>query len=222
MTSTKETCDVCDYRCSAEYFVTADRKLAGRRRARQHLPRGHALTEPTEAAAPAAPPLNREAPLPSPERLQELLFDASRLGRSDVIPALVQAGADIEGQDDRGYTPLILASYNGQAEATRLLLDLGARPDGRTGASESSALMGVAFKGHLAIAKLLLEAGADPNYKNGAGQTPLMMAALFGQDAVVDTLLDAGADHECRDAAGNSAASLAEQQGNRALAARLG
>jgi ankyrin repeat protein len=158
-------------------------------------------------------------PLPSAERLQELLFDAARIGRDDVIPALIQAGAAIEGQDSRGHTPLIIASYNGRHATTRLLLSLGAQPDGLVQAQGNSALMGVAFKGHVSIARLLLDAGANPNRVNGVGQTALMMAALSDQRAIIDLLLTAGADSERRDAAGNTATSVAEAQGNQALAA---
>lgn len=56
-------------------------------------------------------------PLPSPQRLQELLFDAARLGRCDVIPALLQAGARTDAFDPAGHTPLILACYHGHEEA---------------------------------------------------------------------------------------------------------
>ena len=167
------------------------------------------------ADAPSAPPL------PSPERLQALLFDAARLGRDDVIPALLQAGAAIEARDPRGYSALVLASYHGHARATATLLAHGARPDGDAGADGSSALMGVAFKGDEAIARMLLAAGADPDRANGAGQTALMMAALFGRDAIVDLLLDAGADPARTDATGADAAALARAQGQEALAARL-
>ena len=156
--------------------------------------------------------------LPAPERLQELLFDASRIGRDDVIPALIQAGSDIEGTDERGYTPLILASYNGRESTTQLLLSLGASPDGPVDAQGNSALMGVAFKGYAAIARMLLDAGADPNRCNSVGQTALMMAALFDQREIIDILLSSGADRERRDVAGNSAFSVAEAQGNEALA----
>lgn len=170
------------------------------------------------AVAPAA----AEPPqLPSPERLQALLFDAARLGRDDMIPALVQAGAGIEAQDERGYTPLVLAAYNGQAQAVTALLDLGAAPDGPTDARGNGALMGVAFKGHASIARQLLAAGADANRRNHAGQTALMMAALFGQKEIVDLLLAAGADPEAQDAAGHSAAALARTQGNDMLAGAL-
>lgn len=160
-------------------------------------------------------------PLPSPERLQELLFDASRMGRDDIIPALLQAGAEIEGRDSRGYTPLVLASYNGRDTTTELLLSLGAKPDGAVEVGANSALMGVAFKGYASIARTLIAAGADVNFTNGVGQNALMMAALFDRREIVDLLLQSGADRHATDAAGNSAFSVAEAQGNGSLSALL-
>ena len=47
--------------------------------------------------------------LPTPERRQQLLFDAARLGRTDMITPLVKAGVDLNATDARGFTPLILA-----------------------------------------------------------------------------------------------------------------
>lgn len=161
-------------------------------------------------------------PLPSPERLQELLHDAARAGRDDVLPALLQAGADIEAHGVRGFTPLILASYNGRAATTALLLDLGAHPDTPDRARGNTALMGVAFKGYADIARLLLDAGADPNRQNHAGQTALMNAVMFGHVAIVEMLLAAGGDLEPTDAVGNSAASIAAAQANGAMADLIG
>jgi ankyrin repeat protein len=155
-------------------------------------------------------------PLPSPERVQKLLFEAARLGRDDMIPVLLEAGADIEGVDAKGHTALVLATYHGFKETADLLLDRGADPDGTT--ASGSPLMGVAFKGHLAIARRLLAAGADPNLRNAAGQTAIMMSALFDRREVIEVLLGAGADIDAVDAAGNDAASLARMQGNESLA----
>ena len=160
-------------------------------------------------------------PLPPPARLQELLFDAARLGRIDVIPALLQAGADIAARDARGYTPLILASYNGSIAATALLLAQGAPVDQGDAARGNTALMGVAFKGFDPIAALLLKRGAAPDARNYAGQTALMMAALFGRSAMVDLLIANGADPHAEDVVGNSAISVALAQGNELMAARL-
>ncbi|MFC3443996.1 hypothetical protein ACFOKF_22875 [Sphingobium rhizovicinum] len=69
-------------------------------------------------------------PLSSAERLQSLLFEEARLGRDDMIAALLQAGGDIEAVDEKGHSSLILASYHGHETTTDLLLSLGAAPDG--------------------------------------------------------------------------------------------
>lgn len=161
-------------------------------------------------------------PLPSSARLQELFFDAARIGRDDVLPALIQAGVDRHARDAKGYTALILASYHGHETATRLLVEAGAAIDAGDTARGNTALMGVAFKGFTAIARLLIEAGAEVDRRNAAGQTALMLAALFDQRAIVDLLLGAGADPDATDAAGNSAVGVAMAQGNGGMAARLG
>lgn len=161
------------------------------------------------------------AELPSPERAQELLFAAARMGRDDLIPALIEVGADIEGRDARGYTALILASYNGNETTTALLLSLGAAVDAADGERGNTALMGISFKGYPAIARVLIDAGADVNVRNGAGQTALMTAVLFGQVQIIDMLMAAGADPSLVDLNGNSVISLARLQGNEALARRF-
>jgi ankyrin repeat protein len=159
--------------------------------------------------------------LPSPERIQELLFAAARMGRIDVIPELVRAGADLEGHDSRGYNALILASYNGQEEATRLLLSLGALPDGADGERGNTALMGISFKGYDSIARILVDAGANVNARNFNGQTALMTAVLFNQIAIIDMLLEAGADVATADMQGNTVVTLARSQGNALLLQRF-
>ena len=168
-----------------------------------------------EAAAPALPPL------PSPERMQALLFDAAREGRVDVVEALVAYGADVAARDEKGHTALILAAYRGHLDTVDRLLALGADPGAGDGARGNTALMGVAFKGHDSVAARLLAVGVAVDQRNDAGQTALMMAAMFGREAQIAMLLERGADPLARDAAGNSAVSLAAGQGNSALAEGL-
>ncbi|RYY27197.1 MAG: ankyrin repeat domain-containing protein [Sphingomonadales bacterium] len=152
--------------------------------------------------------------LPPPERRQVLLSDAAKLGRTDLIPALIKAGADVNGYDERGFTPLILAVYNGQAEAVEVLIAAGAdacKPDAK---QRNTAQMGVAFKGNDALAARLLTEKCDVNARNKSGQTALMMASLFARTAQIEMLLKAGADAEALDASGRSAAAVAGAQGN--------
>jgi ankyrin repeat protein len=171
---------------------------------------GNAVSEPQTTADPR--------PLPPRERLQELLHEAARLGRDDVIPALLQAGAEIDARDAKGYTPLILASYNGHATATSVLLDHGADAAAGDGARGNTALMGVAFKGYADIARLLVDAGVDVNQRNLAGQTAVMNAVMFGHAEIAEMLLAAGAATDVIDAAGNTPASIAAGQSNAAMA----
>jgi len=170
----------------------------------------------TQAPSPQA------ATLPSPSRRQELLFEAAKLGRADLIPVLVRNGADVNGYESRGFTPLILAAYNGQANAVEALIKAGAdacKPDLNQG---NTAQMGVAFKGDDRIAARLLKEKCDVNARNRAGQTALMMASLFGRTAQIDMLLEAGAERALVDNSGRSAAGVAAAQGNVPVAQKLG
>src|SRR6266851_1648582 len=65
---------------------------------------------------------------PSPEHIKELYFDAARTGRVDLLDGLIKAGMNPDEHDPRGFTPLILAAYNGQAQAVDLLIAKGADP----------------------------------------------------------------------------------------------
>ena len=47
---------------------------------------------------------------------------ASQYGHHTIIPLLLEAGAQIDAQDNGGWTALIKASYNGKEAAVRELL----------------------------------------------------------------------------------------------------
>jgi ankyrin repeat protein len=151
---------------------------------------------------------------PTSAQLNDLLYNAARRGDVAEIKQLLQhPQLDINAQNGKGYTALILATYDDHLDAARALLDAGANPDLQD-ASGNSALMGVSFKGYANIARLLIERGAALNLTNGNGGTALMFATLFGRNELVKLLLDAGADAFLRDARGLTALHLAGQQGN--------
>lgn len=178
----------------------------------------HSLMMLASALASAPAP---STTLPPPERRQELLFEAAKLGRAELIPLLVQSGADVNAYETRGFTPLILAAYNGQAEPVDALIKAGADPCKPDRDQGNTAQMGVAFQGYDGIAARLLKEKCDVNTRNKAGQTALMMAALFGRTAQIEMLLNAGADKRLIDMSGRSAAAAAASQGNEQVAKML-
>jgi ankyrin repeat protein len=98
--------------------------------------------------------------------------------------------------DDGGYTALLLAAREDDAESAKLLLKAGARVND-VAASGASALLVAVHSDSPNVATLLLEAGADPN-ADGAGYTPLQAAVLRGNVDVVKALLARGAQPNAR------------------------
>ncbi len=95
-----------------------------------------------------------------------------------------EPGVNLDAQDPRGYSPLMLAAYSGCAEAVALLLKKGANPNSVDNAG-NSVLMGATFKDDEAIVRQLIAAGADVKVKNHAGLDARGFAQLFGRTALL-------------------------------------
>lgn len=147
------------------------------------------------------------APASIEQQLKDYLFNAARQGDNEILSEFINAGYDLNVQDDKGYTALILAAYNGHADSVEQLLAAGANPcaEDKRG---NTALMGAIFKGELRIAKRLLDAQCSPDQRNNAGQTPAMYAALFQRTEILHELQAKGADLNAEDAMGNKVENL--------------
>ncbi len=141
-------------------------------------------------------------------QLRDYFFSAARFGDNEMLDEFSQAGFDLNSADDKGYTALILAAYNGHADTVEQLLAAGADACVKDKRG-NTALMGAIFKGELRIAKRLLATDCNPDQRNAAGQTPAMYAALFQREALLDALRERGADLDATDLLGNSVESLA-------------
>ena len=111
------------------------------------------------------------------------LWSAAKADDVLQLTALLDAGAEIDARDARGYSSLMLAAYTGNDAAFYLLLARGADPNTADHAG-NSVLMGVAFKGHLAMTRQLFAAGADPTARNHAGLDALGFAIQFGRTEI--------------------------------------
>ncbi|MGH7168659.1 MAG: ankyrin repeat domain-containing protein [Gemmataceae bacterium] len=91
-----------------------------------------------------------------------------------------------------GSTPLMYAVLYADAEAVRLLLDVGADPNARNEAGATALMWAV---DDLDKTRLLLRRGADPNARSDDGRTPLLVATSWSRSYdVVKLLLDRGAN----------------------------
>ncbi len=116
------------------------------------------------------------------------------LDRGDASRArtLLEGGADADGQDADGNSPLMLAVWHGDAALVQLAL----AHHGEIGHANSVGATALHFAvDDAAKSKLLLDAGADPNAADRTGVTPLDLAV--GRDdggEVVALMLAHGGD----------------------------
>jgi ankyrin repeat protein len=113
----------------------------------------------------------------------------------EMAEVLLYAGANVKAATRLGaYTPLVLASRNGNAVLVERLLRAGSDANGTT-STGASALMLAAASGSADAVRHLLDAGAAVNARESSqGQTALMFAAAFAREEAVGVLLERGAD----------------------------
>ncbi|EAA0562730.1 ankyrin repeat domain-containing protein [Salmonella enterica subsp. enterica serovar Lexington] len=141
------------------------------------------------------------------QQINNYLWNAARTGDSGIIESVISAGYDLNVQDERGYTAVILAAYNGHQTTMEKLLDGGADPCLRDRRG-NTALMGAIFKGEIKIARRLIVAKCNPDTRNNAGQSAAMYAALFQRHALLEELRARGADMNATDGRGNNVEAL--------------
>ncbi len=123
----------------------------------------------------------------------DALVTACGEGDFEFVKTLVNAGIDVNGIGSEGFTPLMMAASENEAEIIEYLLKKGA--DVNQTHNGWTALMEAADEGSLSSMKLLLKAGADVNYYwRQNNPTAISMAASEGHLDCLKLLLEHGAD----------------------------
>ena len=148
--------------------------------------------------------------------MPESLLDAVTAGDAVRVRALLAAGADCNARNGDGATVLMLAAYAGRLDLVEALIAAGADVNA-TDERGWGALMKAAYnadldRGFADVAQALIDAGANVEAPIGYGVRPLMLAAGYGETAVVETLLRAGADVLARNEGGLTALMMVKEK----------
>lgn len=127
------------------------------------------------------------------------LVEAAERGRLRQVVKLLERGTDVDYRDENGWTALMHASFSGETEVVRVLLDAGADVNYLV---EGDAALGVAaIAASVDTVQVLLDAGANVNVRLAVGSTPLWLASARGpankrrpDTEVINALIQAGAD----------------------------
>jgi ankyrin repeat protein len=126
-----------------------------------------------------------------------------------VAEELVRHGADVNARSKTGFTALMFAAQQGDADSARILLDATANPNDVMPKSGATPLIIASSIGNTDVVTLLLDKGANPNAIDANGFTSLHHAVRdsdYGVDpaskatavAIVRTLLAHGANPNAR------------------------
>ena len=89
---------------------------------------------------------------------------------------LIEAGGEVNLQDENGWTPLHRASAHGEVEIIHMLIEAGGEVNlqttGQTGQTGQTPLHVASKNGHVEAITALLAAGSDKTIENKYGRTP--------------------------------------------------
>jgi ankyrin repeat protein len=104
---------------------------------------------------------------------QNALMWAVSQRQSAVVEELITHGADVQAGSKSGFTPLMFAAQQGDADSARILLRAGAKPNDTQPKTGLTPLMIASAMANTKAVDVLLDNGADPNLADANGYTSL-------------------------------------------------
>lgn len=135
---------------------------------------------------------------------QQDIFDVARNGTVEEMKKLYTDTPEvIDQKNEYGYTPFLLACYNGNAAIVQYLVDKVADVNGVS--KYGTPLMAAVYKRDEKIVSILLKHGVDVNKTDAKGTTALHYAMLFNNTSIAKKLINAGAKANLKDNTGKTA-----------------
>lgn len=140
-------------------------------------------------------------------------FKAINDGNQELVDLFVRANFNINGPDENGNLPLMLALKKGYTVVARILLmggaDFGVKD--KLGLTPLLVACGKTTQGYKAIAEMLIMKGAYINVRDTLGFSPLLLSLSGGSMEIARLLIDRGADVLVGTRKGDTALSLARK-----------
>eukprot|EP01036_Dinobryon_divergens_P031629 gene31629-41062_t len=152
-----------------------------------------------------------------------ILFEAAERGNLTEVTAALDAGADVnwQNEDRTDCIALFIAARNFHEDVMTLLLDWGANPN-LASKNGTTALHMTAQRSSRDVVALLMDRGADPNLvEQRHGETALHWAAEKGHRNIVALLLERGADRNLINQAGKRPIDVARAEGHGTIVSLL-
>ena len=151
--------------------------------------------------------------------LNDKLVTAAKVGDIHKVASCVAEGAELDHQDEEGWSALTRAVFHGQYKVTKKLLDCGAHVDNANNiykyCNRETALIIASKKGQYKLVTLLLDRHAAVDLQNDKCESALMKAAEFGHEKVVELLLAKNATTDLKDEKGETALIKAKKNGHK-------
>jgi ankyrin repeat protein len=144
-------------------------------------------------------------------------------GHTEVVKYLLSRGGNVNYDGFSEGTLLTLAAFTGDVASISYLLDVGAEIDHAMPRGGETALHHAADNDQTDAIRLLIRRGADVNHQTKHdgpselnfgtfwGETPLHVAAVRGDEAMIQALLAGGADKTIKTAEGETPLDQAER-----------
>lgn len=147
---------------------------------------------------------------------QDDVFSIARNGTVAQMEQLYKKNPKIiNTENEYGYSPFVVACYNGNAKMVAYLVD---KIEDINGISKyGTPLMAAVYKRDEAIVDILLKNGADVNKGDDGGTTALHYATLFNNTPIAEKLINAGAKANVKDRSGKTAYEYAISYKNQKL-----
>jgi ankyrin repeat protein len=135
---------------------------------------------------------------------QDDIFAVARTGTvAEMTKIYKETPEKINEKNEYGYTPFLIACYNGNAEMVEYLVD---KIKDINGISKfGTPLMAAVYKRDIPIITILLKNGADVNKTDEKGTTALHYATMFNNTEIAEQLINSGAKANIKDNTGKTA-----------------